>query len=81
MSTVTVLAYAYVRPLIPLYDLVTPTVLAVGAGLAAYGVRLDVQLGRRPHRAATVALYAVLTRVLPSGADQAFHYRTGICGC
>jgi hypothetical protein len=125
VGSVMVLAYPLIRSFVPLYDLVTPTVLAVGAGLAAYGVRLDVLLGRRPHRAATVALYAVLAtgllwatatlaqyigqgqavtlaaqlmalrpsvildtkerlyltttvideRVLPSGADQAFHYR------
>jgi hypothetical protein len=58
---VMVLAYPYVRPFLALYDLITPAVLASGAGLTAYGLRLDGLLGRPPRRAANVALYAVLT--------------------
>jgi hypothetical protein len=59
-----VLAYEQLHPILRLYDLVTPVVLAAGAGLTAYGVRLDGLLGRRPRRAATVALYVVLTTTL-----------------
>ena len=43
-----VFGYAVLGPLVPFYTLVAPSVLAVGAGLAIYAVRLDWLLERPP---------------------------------
>jgi hypothetical protein len=59
-----VVGYSLVIPLLPLYNLVTPAVLALGAAAGAYAVKLGRMLGGPPRRAATVALYAVLTTSL-----------------
>lgn len=64
VGAVMVLAYAQLHPLLRLYDLVTPSVLALGAALTAYGIRLNALLGRRPRRAVTIPLYVVLTTTL-----------------
>jgi hypothetical protein len=53
--------YAVVGPLVPLYDLVAPSVLAVSAATAIYAARLDRLLGRSRSRIVNVARYAVLT--------------------
>ena len=59
-----VFGYIVLGPLVPLYTLVTPAVLAVGAGAAVYAVRLGKLLGRAARPAVVVALYAVLTTSL-----------------
>jgi hypothetical protein len=56
-----VFGYAVVGPLVPLYDLVAPSVMAVGAAVAIYAARVDRLLDRPRARVVTMALYAVLT--------------------
>lgn len=63
-GSVMVATYTSLRPLLVYYDFLTPMVLAVGAGLTVYGVRLDGLLGRPRRRVATLALYTVLTASL-----------------
>jgi len=59
-----VVGFAALAPLVPLYTLVTPVLLAVGAGSAAYAVRLGRLLGHPPRHTVALALYAVLTTSL-----------------
>jgi hypothetical protein len=61
---VLVVGFAALAPLVPLYTLVTPVLLAVGAGAGAYAVRLGRLLGLPPRHTVVLALYAVLTTSL-----------------
>ena len=61
---VLVVGFAALSPLVPLYTLVTPVLLAVGAGSAAYAVRLGRLLGHPPRHTVALALYALLTTSL-----------------
>ena len=61
---VLVVGFAALSPLVPLYTLVTPALLAVGAGSAAYAVRLGRLLGHPPRHTVALALYALLTTSL-----------------
>jgi hypothetical protein len=56
--------FALLAPLIPQYLLVTPSVFAIGAAVAIYGMRLDRLLEQPRRRATAVALYAVLVTSL-----------------
>jgi hypothetical protein len=58
---VMVVSYAWLGPLLPTYSLVTPLVLAVGAAVALYGVRLDGLLDRPHHATVSIALCVVAT--------------------
>jgi hypothetical protein len=64
VGAVMVVAYGPLRTIVPLYELVTPAMLAIGAALAVYGLRMEGLLGRPPRRAAALALYAVLATSL-----------------
>jgi hypothetical protein len=59
-----VVGYGLASRLLPLYSLVTPAVLALGAAAGAYAVKLGRVLDGPPRRVATVGLYAVLTTSL-----------------
>ena len=64
-GVVLVITYAYLRDW-PSYPVVTPLVLAIGAALTAYGLKLEVLLDkrRRSSRVATMSLYLILATSL-----------------
>ncbi|MBA3905597.1 MAG: hypothetical protein H0X35_02770 [Pseudonocardiales bacterium] len=64
VGAILVFGFAALGPLVPLYILVAPSVLAIGAAVSIYAVRLDRLLARPRRGAVIVALYAVLATSL-----------------